>query len=141
MTGIVFSFLSARVLYSVQFNKPMPLDMPYEQAARAVRDAISWDAFVHMAQAAERFKYLPFDDAVEMTRAALPIAVVPLTDKTLKSLYIEQMNSGLRASRPDLRYTRQDAARFVELWNAVKLSTYCTVIDDGGIPYIVAHNR
>lgn len=60
-----------------------------------------------------------------------------LSDSELSKLTVEQMNSGLRSYRDDLRYTRDDAVRFVELWNEVKLSTTATIISDGGSPFIV----
>lgn len=60
-----------------------------------------------------------------------------LTDVELSKLTVDQLNSGLRSYREDLRYTHADAVRFAVLWNNVKLSTRATVISDGGFPFVI----
>jgi hypothetical protein len=64
-----------------------------------------------------------------------------LTDARLKRMTLNDINGGLRSYRPDLRYTRADAQRFAELWNAVKVDTEATLIDVEGTPVVIATGR
>lgn len=60
-----------------------------------------------------------------------------LTDAQLLRMTLDDINNGLRSYRPDLRYTRDDARRFAQLWNAHKIATVATVADVDGVPCVV----
>lgn len=60
-----------------------------------------------------------------------------LQTEQLKRLTLDEMNSGLRHYREDLRYTRADAINFATLWNTHAVSTAATVISDNGVPCVV----
>lgn len=60
-----------------------------------------------------------------------------LTTEQLKRLTLDEMNSGLKCYREDLRYTREDAVNFVKLWNENKSATHATIISEGAFPHIV----
>lgn len=55
----------------------------------------------------------------------------------LSRLTLEQMNSGLRAYRQDLRYSREDAVAFARMWNRVKVSTVASVATVDGLPVVI----
>ena len=60
-----------------------------------------------------------------------------LSGDALRGLTVDAINSGLSCYRPDLRYTRADAAAFADLWNATKASTRATVIRADGFPRVI----
>lgn len=59
-----------------------------------------------------------------------------LTDAQILALTLDAMNGGLTSYRPDLRYSRADAVRFAELWNASKVSTVASVASADGVPFV-----
>lgn len=59
-----------------------------------------------------------------------------LTDERIKALTVDELNSGLRNRREDLRYTSADAKRAVELWNASKVNTLASLMWEDGTPQI-----
>lgn len=64
-----------------------------------------------------------------------------LTDTQISALDVGQINSGLIHPRADLRYSRADAERAVELWNACKVSTRGILITAAGRPQIIVVDR
>lgn len=59
-----------------------------------------------------------------------------LSAEQLNRLTLDEMNSGLRCYRQDLRYTREDAQNFVKLWNRVKASTVASLATVDGLPVV-----
>lgn len=60
-----------------------------------------------------------------------------LSDAQLARLTLAELNSGLSCYREDLRYSRADALRAAELWNASKAATCATVATVDGLPVVV----
>ena len=63
------------------------------------------------------------------------------TDAQIQRMTLNDINSALRAYRPDLRATRADAVAFANGYNAVKVSTVASVIDVEGTPCVIAVER
>lgn len=53
-----------------------------------------------------------------------------ISDATLLTMTLDDINSGLRDAMAHTRYTHADALRFVELWNTHKLSTLASLVSD-----------
>lgn len=64
-----------------------------------------------------------------------------LSDDAIRRLSVDALNSGLRCYREDLRYSRADALRAAELWNASKATTCATVATVDGLPAVVIVER
>ena len=64
-----------------------------------------------------------------------------LSDDGIRRLSVDALNSGLRCYRADLRYSRADALRAAELWNASKASTRATVATVDGFPCVLILDR
>ena len=60
-----------------------------------------------------------------------------LSDEALRGLTVDALNGGLACYRPDLRYTRADAAAFADLWNQTRVSTRATIINADGFPRVL----
>lgn len=64
-----------------------------------------------------------------------------LSDDAIRRLSVDALNSGLRCYRPDLRYSRADALRAAELWNASKAATCATVATVDRFPVVLIMER